>query len=250
VRLLALLQYSIAGAATLVLAPPALLFSLLGLRSTAYRSVRVFAWLVHVVTGVRCSVTGSHNVPTTQPYVVISNHCSHLDAPSLIRALPHPLYIVFKTELGRIPLFGATLRKLGFVEVDRSDSEKARQGMSRAVDAIRGDRRILVFAEGTRSPDGRLQSFKKGGFHIAIDAQVPILPVAVNGSRRLFPKGGVAIRPGRLEVAIAPPIPTAGIDKGRLDDLMARTREAIVTARRRDPDFPDADTAVDFNAKA
>ena len=111
--------------------------------------------------------------------------------------------------------------------------------MQRAVEAIREGRRILVFPEGTRSSDGRLQAFKKGGFHLAVDAQVPILPVAVNGSRKLLRKGEFVISPGVIEVVVCQPIVTRGLDSGDVPGLMARTREAILEARTRDPDFPD-----------
>jgi 1-acyl-sn-glycerol-3-phosphate acyltransferase len=144
---------------------------------------------------------------------------------------------VIKKELTRIPLWGYAALKVGFISVDRSDSERARVEMARAVDCIRMGRRVLVFAEGTRSPDGHLQAFKKGGLHLAVDAQVPILPVAVNGSFRLLPKGAPAIRPGRIEVAVGRPITTAGLTKDDVPALVEQTREAILALRRRDPDF-------------
>ena len=95
----------------------------------------------------------------------------------------------------------------------------------------------MVFAEGTRAPDGHLQGFKKGGFHLAVDAQVPILPVTVNRSYELFPKSGASVRPGTLDVIVGRPIPTSGFGKEDVDALIATTREAILAARRRDPHF-------------
>jgi 1-acyl-sn-glycerol-3-phosphate acyltransferase len=110
--------------------------------------------------------------------------------------------------------------------------------MEKAAATIRDDRRILVFVEGTRSPDGRLQRFKKGGFHLAIDAQLPILPVTVNGSFRLFPKHGQFVRSGIVDVIVGRPIPTAGIGKEHLPEVMEQARDQILEARRLDPDFP------------
>ncbi len=235
----ALYQFSAAVLVTLVVAPTAYVLASLGLYDAAYSQVRAFAWGVHVFTGLRSRAHGLDKVPRSGSYVVISNHNSHLDAPALIQKLPHPLYFIIKRELSRIPLWGHAAVKLGFIAVDRGRGEKARAQMRKAIETIRSGRRVLVFAEGTRSADGHLQPFKKGGFHLAIDAQVPIVPVAVNGSHALLPKGQAAARPGVVDVVICEPIPTVGLDKGDLQDLMARTREAILEARRLDPDFTE-----------
>jgi len=239
-RILAIYQYTAGVLATLWFASLAILFAVLGLDRATYAQVRGWAWVLHAAAGVRTRAAGLDNVPPAGPYVVISSHTSHLDGPAIALALPHPVYFVIKKELARIPLWGHAALKIGFIAVDRSDSEKARCEMARAVDTIRAGRRVLVFAEGTRSPDGYLQPFKKGGFHLAVDAQVPILPVAVNGSYRLFPKGAPAARPGRLEVAVGPPIATAGLTNDDVEALLERTREVILDLRRRDPDFVDA----------
>jgi 1-acyl-sn-glycerol-3-phosphate acyltransferase len=244
VRLLAVYQYAVGILATLVCAPRAILFAVLGLGRASYAQVRIWAWVLHAATGVRSRGTGLDNVPATGSYVVVSSHTSHLDGPAIAHVLPHPVYFVIKKELARIPLWGHAAVKIGFIAVDRSDSEQARREMARAVDTIRAGRRVLIFPEGTRSRDGRLQAFKKGGFHLAIDAQVPVLPVAVNGSHRLFPKGAAAIRAGQLEVAVGPPIATTGLTKDDVGALLERTREAILALRRRDPDFVEPQTAA------
>lgn len=238
--ILAAFQYTVGALATLWFASLAILFAVLGLDRATYAQVRGWAWVLLVASGVRLRATGLDNVPATGSYVVISSHTSHLDGPAVALVLPHPVYFVIKKELARIPLWGHAALKIGFIAVDRSDSEKARRELARAVDTIHSGRKVLVFAEGTRSPDGHLQAFKKGGFHLAIDSQVPILPVAVNGSHRLLPKGAPAARPGRLEVAIGPPIATDGLTKDNVEALLEETREAILALRRRDPDFVEA----------
>jgi 1-acyl-sn-glycerol-3-phosphate acyltransferase len=240
VRILSLLQFLAAVFATLVAAPMAIVLSLLGWQRAAYVPVRLWARFLHLATGVRFRVQGLENIPGSESYIVVSNHCSHLDGPTLALALPHPVYFVIKKELTRIPLWGQAAVALGFIAVDRSNSAQARAEMARAVDTIKGGRRVLVFAEGTRSTDGHLQRFKKGGFHLAIDAQVPILPVTVNNSHRLFPKHGRVVRSGTLDVIIGRAVPTSGLGKEHLEQLMEQTREIILDARRRDPDFRDS----------
>ncbi|HOC41605.1 MAG TPA: lysophospholipid acyltransferase family protein [Thermoanaerobaculales bacterium] len=240
VWVLAAFQYLVGVLATLVCAPTAILFAVLGAERATYAPVRAWAWVLHAATGVRSRATGLEKVPAAGAYVVISSHTSHLDGPAVAHVLPHPVYFVIKRELARIPLWGHAAVKIGFIAVDRSDSERARLEMAHAVDSINAGRRVMVFAEGTRSPDGHLQAFKKGGFHLAVEAQVPILPVAVNGSHRLLPKGAPAVRPGRIEVAIGDPIPTAGLAKDDVPALLEKTRAVILALRRRDPDFVES----------
>ncbi len=207
-----------------------------GRQLKAYNVVRWWCRVLHAITGTRYEVQGLENIPKG-PYLVISNHSSHLDGPGLIVTLPDPVYFVIKKGLAQIPVWGWAAKRIGFISVDRSRSKAAKETLHQAVSTIREGRHILVFAEGTRSPDHRLHPFKKGGFHMAIEAGVPILPVAINGSRRLLPRGAPSPRPGTVTVVVGAPLQTEGLGKEDLPDLIARTREAIVAGRRLDPDF-------------
>lgn len=223
--------------ATLVLAPLVIATAVVGLGDASYRLMTVWCRLLLHFEGVDFTVDGLEHVPRDRPYVVISNHSSHFDGPTLILALPHPVYFVVKRELARIPLWGWAVVRLGFIAVDRGDSARARAQMAAAARAVTGGRRVLVFAEGTRSPDDGMLPLKKGGFHLAVDAGVPILPVAVNRSRRVLPKGRAVPDPGTIEVAVGPPIDTAGYGKDDVDRLLGEVREAVSALRRRDPSF-------------
>ena len=235
--MVALYQLVAVVLATLVIASLAFVFGLLGWQRLAYSQVRAWARALHLATGVRPRGHGLDNVPTTGSYVVIANHASHLDGPALIATLPHPAYFVIKKELARIPIWGNAAVKVGFITVDRADTLQSRTQMKKAIDTISAGRRIIIFAEGTRSPDGRLQRFKKGGFHLAVDAQVPILPVAINGSHTLFPKDGKVVRSGVVDVIMCEPIATEGLTKADIPALLEKTRSAILAKRRLDPDF-------------
>jgi len=237
VRLPTLLQYLACGLATLALAPSAMALALAGLHRTTYAMVRAWAWAVLMVSGVRFRVFGLDNLPDAGSCVVISNHCSHLDGPVLARALPLPVYFIIKQELTRVPLWGWALVRIGFIAVDRDNSERAHQQMDEAVGSVHAGRSVLVFAEGTRSTCDSLLPFKKGGFHLAVAAQAPILPVAINHSRRLMPKGAPSPRPGVVDVHIGQPVPTLGMGRDDVDLLLERTRAAITEMRRLDPDF-------------
>jgi 1-acyl-sn-glycerol-3-phosphate acyltransferase len=223
---------------TFVCAPVILWRSLRGRQRAAYEPVRWWARALLSGSGISYEARGLEHVPADGRYVVLSNHCSHLDGPVLALALPDPVYFVIKRELAEIPVWGPTTLRVGFIAIDRGDSEKARAQLAAAVDAIREGRTVLVFPEGTRSSDGRLQSFKKGGFRLAVDAQVPILPVTVNGSAALLPKGAKAPRPGDVEVIVHPAITTAGRGTDDVPELIDHTWRAIEAGRREDPAYP------------
>jgi len=172
--------------------------------------------------------TGKEKVDPQVPYVYISNHQSYFDVISLFAYLPHPIRFVAKKELLYLPVFGQALWSLGHVIVDRGKSEKARKSMEKAVQKIRRGIPILVFAEGTRSTDHRLGEFKKGGFFMGIDSQVPLVPVSVAGTAPIMPKGGYRFKKSEVSIAIGEPVPTEGLDRDDMDWLMKRVRAEMV----------------------
>ena len=171
---------------------------------------------------------GLHHVAPGQPYVVLSNHQSLLDIPALSAAFPGRLRFVAKQELRNVPLFGRAIELGGGVFVDRGDRARAIEQLAAARDRLAEGVSVWVAAEGTRSRDGSLGPFKKGGFHVALALGVPILPTWVQGTLAVIPPDQWAsVTGGQVDVHFGPPIPTAGLGKADLDGLMARTRAAI-----------------------
>jgi 1-acyl-sn-glycerol-3-phosphate acyltransferase len=178
---------------------------------------------------VRVAVEGLDNVPARAPVVLMSNHQSLFDIAAIIDTLPPSVSwrFVAKKELVRVPIFGWCLVTTGQIIVDRANRARAVESLRRAAGRIRSGASVIVFPEGTRSPSGSLRPFKSGPFHLAIEAQVPIIPVTVSGSQRITPKGSLQVHPGVVKIAFGKPIPTRGVameDRGR---LKARVRDAI-----------------------
>jgi len=181
------------------------------------------------LAGVRLTVSGQENLQA-RAAIYMPNHQSNFDILALFAGLPVQFRWLAKEELFRIPLFGLAMRRSGYIAVDRSDRKKAIQSMAIAAKRISEGTSVIVFPEGTRSPDGCLLPFKKGGFMLAMEAKVPIVPVAICGSHHVMPKHSSLIRGGRIRIDIFSPVPTAGISPSGRDMLMEEVRLPIAEA--------------------
>jgi 1-acyl-sn-glycerol-3-phosphate acyltransferase len=181
------------------------------------------------VFGVTVETRGLSRVGRDNAYVFMSNHVSHVDSLALAVSIPHPLHWVFKKELSKIPVFGWALLSLGQIMVDRRNAAHSRTALSGMVAALAGNNSVLIYVEGTRSKDGKLQPLKKGGFHIALQSGVPIVPVRISGSHDIVPPGSLRVRPGHVVVELFDPIPTEGKTGADVPELMARVRDALLS---------------------
>jgi 1-acyl-sn-glycerol-3-phosphate acyltransferase len=173
-------------------------------------------------------IEGLERVEWSEPLVVIANHQSWFDVFVLAGLLPAHVRFVAKEELGRIPIFGPAWRACGHISLDRSDRKRALESLDRAARKVREDKLALVlFPEGTRSPDGRLWAFKKGAFVLAIKTEVPIVPLGMAGSRAVMPKGSFRVRPGEIRIRVGEPIRVEGMRLEDRDRLLALSRAAV-----------------------
>lgn len=179
------------------------------------------------VGGVDVKVEWRGQLEPDQPYVIMANHLSSVDIWALFVALPIRIRMIAKKQLSRIPLFGWAMSAGRFIFIDRANAIAARRSIEQAKARIRGGQTVVLFPEGTRSRDGKLGAFKKGGFHLAIDAGVPIVPVALKGTRETMPRGSVLLRAGKVQAIVGAPIPTAGLADGDRHKLLEQVRSAI-----------------------
>lgn len=183
-------------------------------------------------TGITVRTLGAERLQSIGPCVYASNHVSFVDTWALVVALPGSVRFLAKRELLRIPIFGAGIRLSGQIPIDRARRDEAIGAVDEAALAIRAGKSAIVFVEGTRSRDGSLRPFKKGAFVLAIEAQVPLVPVFVSGAFERLPRGHIVPTPGEITVRIGPPISTAGLTYDDRDALLAETRVAMEAMKR------------------
>ncbi len=211
----------------LLVGPPLLLYALLVGNSVLLYRMALGGVLFGVrLVGGRIRVEGLENIPTG-PCLFAANHTSSADAPAVVGAIPRQVAILLKESLFRWPIIGQTFRLAKFVPVRRTDRESAIASIERGAQGLREGTSFLIYPEGTRSPDGRLQVFKKGAVVMAIKAGVPIVPVACAGAHKLMAKRSLVIHPGEIVVRFCPPIATAGYTVEQRDEVNAVLRAAL-----------------------
>lgn len=173
------------------------------------------------------TVKGLSNIDPGKSYIYMSNHQSNYDIPILLGHLPVQFRWLAKIELFRIPLFGYAMKRAGYICIDRSNRESAFESLKKAAGIVRDGVSVMIFPEGTRSRDGNIGSYKKGGFVLAIESGVPILPIIIHGTFSIMPKSRLLIKPGKAILEIGKPVETSGYTKEIKDELMEKIRNIM-----------------------
>jgi 1-acyl-sn-glycerol-3-phosphate acyltransferase len=228
-RLLGKLRYwwcwFVAGSLLLVVAVPLLIvLAIINRKMWLYPVARLGANLWLKACGAEIIVTGGEQLSDNESYVFVSNHRSYLDTATLFFHTGYKMGLVAKKELLKVPVLGQGMHYVKIFAIDRSNPERARKSMEKAKKVMEEGFSFGVFAEGTRAMPGELLPFKKGAFHLALQTNARVVPVAIkNTDWMMGKKTGVAF-PGTIEMALLPPIETEGRN---LKDVLNQTRSAI-----------------------
>lgn len=218
------------SAYTIVLGTLSILSTLVDRRGrAAHWCARAWSWLILATTGVRVTVTGLERLEPGRTYMFVSNHQSHYDTPVLFSSLPYQLRIIAKESLAKFPVLGWHLKRSGHLFVDRQQPDRA--GILNRWRALVSEGiSLIIYAEGTRSADGRVARFKAGSFLLALEAGLTVVPLSISGSIHVMKKGRLATRPGRVTLVVHEPVPAARIESPTVGDArqLAERIEKIV----------------------
>lgn len=211
--------------------------ALFGVRGEVY-ATQTRRWASKLLWGAnsRVRIHGIEKVDWDRPHVLVANHVGSFEILALGASIPTKYHFVAKKELERIPFFGRAWRVAGHISIDRSNRQKAVESLREAGEVIRRDGGIIViFPEGTRSPTGELQPFKKGAFQLAVSAGVPIIPTIVTGSEEIMGSGSLRVTPGTMDLYFEDPIPVTDYSVDDISELMevvhTKMREMLDAAR-------------------
>ena len=212
---------------SLLLGPPLLLWTLVSRNPNAlyWAGVKGVVFFVKAV-GVKIRVKGTERIPRGV-CLFVANHTSTADAPAVVGAIPRRIAILLKESLFRWPIAGQAFTLAQFIPVNRGSHESAISSVEKATEPLRGGQSFLIYPEGTRSPDGRLQEFKKGAVVMAIKAGVPIVPIACSGAQRVMRKRSLVLHPGEILVEFLDPIDASQYSFDQRDEMNDRVHDAM-----------------------
>ena len=204
--------------------------SLVNQRIGSYFGGVIWSRLNALLTPVLVTVKGKEHIAANTSYVVIPNHQSYYDIFLIYGWLGLDIKWVMKKELAKIPGLGFGSKKVGHIFIDRSNSKAAMESLHAARQKLVNGTSVVIFPEGTRSRTGQLIPFKRGGFKLALELKLPILPVTVINTRKVLPPDSLDLMPGRVKMIIHPPIDLYGYDEKNMPELMQKVRSIIETA--------------------
>jgi len=197
--------------------------------------IRNWAKFLLWVSGTKTEVHGLEKLDANQPYIYMANHQSNFDILAISAIIPGTTRYIAKKELFKVPFFGLGMQLAGIIKIDRGNKEEAKNSISQAIQRIKKGVSVIIFPEGTRSKDGKIQPIKKGGIVLAIDGHIPIVPIVISGSFHIMDKSSLKLRSGKIKFDILEPIHTDTFtydDRNKLTELI---HEKFIT--NFDPEF-------------
>ena len=216
------------GLIVILVTPVLLVCWVLGLREPPLAIGRWALGVGRFVLGIKIEVSGLERFDHKASYVFMPNHLSLLDGPMMVLVIPQNVRVIIKKSIFAIPIIGWTMLHVGFVPVDRKGESGGKRSIEKASSLMRErGYSFLIYPEGTRSRDGKLQRFRRGGFFLAIAGGAPIVPVTIKGTFELMPKGQFGSKRGTVSVEFHPPVSIEGYSAGNMDGLIERVRAAV-----------------------
>jgi 1-acyl-sn-glycerol-3-phosphate acyltransferase len=188
---------------------------------------RIWSKSILFVSGIKVDVEGLTNIDPGKSYIYMANHRSNFDIPVLLSCLPIQFRWLAKAELFKITIFGRAMSGAGYVKIDRSNRESAFRSIDEVAAKMKNGVSVMIFPEGTRSQDGSVKPFKKGGFVMAVDTGAPIVPIILRGTRSIMTKGSWRINPDEVALFVEKPIDTSGFTRDTKEDLIKKVRGVI-----------------------
>ncbi|WP_147533699.1 lysophospholipid acyltransferase family protein [Bacillus marasmi] len=179
------------------------------------------------ITGSKIIVEGKENLPDG-PVVIVCNHVGDFDIPVLLSSIDKPFGFISKIEVSKVPVLSDWMRVMNCVFLDRADRRQAIKTIKAAIETVKSGHSLVLFPEGTRSKGGPIGEFKTGGFRIAMDGQVPIVPIAIIGTADVFEKNNYLVRPATITLKIAKPIDSHLVEQMSIKDLAEETKQVIL----------------------
>ncbi len=193
--------------------------------------LRIAKWAMALgskILGIKIDVSGVEKVDRKSSYIFMANHLSFLDGPMLFLLIPQLIRVILKKEVFRIPVIGQGMRFVNFVPVDRKGARGGKKSIEKAARLMREKGySFLIFPEGTRSRDGRIQTFRRGGFFLALESQAAIAPISINGTYELMPRKSMLAKKGKVRVIFHPPVSVQGYDPTNMQVLIDRVKSLI-----------------------
>jgi 1-acyl-sn-glycerol-3-phosphate acyltransferase len=213
---------------TLLAIPLLLVCALFGFRDAFLAYGRWMMRVGRLILGIDVEVAGLERLDRQIPYVFMSNHLSFLDGPLLMTVIDRPARVIVKRFVFRIPVLGLGMRFSGYVPLDKEGAGAGRRSIAKAAKLIKEKGySFLIYPEGQRSWDGKMQPFRRGGFFLAIDTGAPIVPVSIRGTFELMPRGRWLVRKGPVRIVFHEPVSVGGYTQEAIPQLMEKVRTAI-----------------------
>lgn len=195
---------------------------------THHRICQLWGKIVMWISGIRVDVQGVENINPDKAQVIISNHQGNFDVWTFLAYMPLQFRWVMKKELFRIPFLGGAIKRAGYIGIDRQHPRQAVRDMARVLATLKEGRSVIIFPEGTRTRDGRVGEFKRGGFVLAYKSGASILPISISGSFGIMQKGSCWISPQPIKIVIQPPVTVTDLSKEAQHQLPEQVRQMII----------------------